>query len=177
VDRHSVDDVSFEMNGRIERILRGILDVTLQITPSFQLRLVGAHLKSQRTVSSYDEASLRAREAWQLRKHIDDILTPSPDTNLLLFGDLNDTKNNYPIREIIGTPGQAAALRDLWLKDNHGETWTHFWKAADIYSRIDYLLVNSALAPHVVPQKSGISSAPFWNDASDHRAIYTTISP
>ena len=84
---------------------RGILDVTVEVNPGYRLRLVGAHLKSRRIVPDYDQALMRAKEAWSLREHIDEILAAAPNANLLLFGDLNDTKNEYPIREIIGWKG------------------------------------------------------------------------
>mgnify|MGYP003693840945 CR=1 FL=1 len=64
---------------------------------------------------------MRAKEARSLRKHVDEILAAAPDTNLLLFGDLNDTKNEYPIREIIGLKGAQNYMMDLWLRDSRGE--------------------------------------------------------
>ena len=175
--RNSRDDVSFELNGRLERMPRGILDVTISVTPAYRLRLVGAHLKSRRKVPEVDETSLRSREAAALRSHLEDILARSPETNLLLFGDLNDTKNEYPIRHLIGPSGSPAHMRDAYLKDSRGETWTHFWKIADTYSRLDYFLFNAALAPEILWRKSGINDNPAWNEASDHRAIFVTISP
>ena len=105
VERNSRDDVRFELDGKILRMNRGILDVTVEVNPDYRLRLVGAHLKSRRAVPEYDQALMRAKEAWSLREHIDEILASCPETNLLLFGDLNDTKNEYPIREIIGWKG------------------------------------------------------------------------
>ena len=33
-------------------------------------------------------------------------------------------------------------MMDLWLRDSRGEHWTYYWKTADEYSRIDYLLVS-----------------------------------
>jgi len=173
----SLDDVSFPLNGRIQRMPRGILDATVQVAPDYRLRLLGAHLKSKRTTPNYDQARLREREADMLRKHVDGILQKEPSTNLLLFGDLNDTKNEYPIRQIMGPPRAPTSLRDIWLRDSRGETWTHYWKSADIYSRIDYMLVSPALAPEVIWKKCGINDSPSWKDASDHRAIYATISP
>jgi endonuclease/exonuclease/phosphatase family metal-dependent hydrolase len=176
VARNSRGDISFDLNGKIERFNRGILDVTVEINPAYRLRLLGVHLKSRRTVDEYDEAWMRAKEAWFLREHMNTILAADPDTNLLLFGDMNDTKNNYPIRELIGKKGTPNYMMDLWLRDSRNERWTHFWKTADEYARIDYIMVSPGLAKEVLFEKSGINDSPFWNDASDHRAIYTTIS-
>jgi endonuclease/exonuclease/phosphatase family metal-dependent hydrolase len=176
IARHSRGDVSFELNGKIERINRGILDATVEVKPGYQLRLVGAHLKSRRTVAEYDEAWMRAKEAWHLRDHINRILEADPEANLLLFGDFNDTKNTYPIRELIGSKGSPNYMMDLWLRDSRNERWTHYWKTADEYARIDYLLASPGLVKEINLEKSGINDSPFWNEASDHRAVYTTIS-
>ena len=59
---------------------------------------------------------MRAKEAWQLRAHIDRVLETSPDANLMLFGDLNDTKNHYAIRQIIGAKGTPSHMMDLSLE-------------------------------------------------------------
>ena len=174
--RSSRSRVPVELNGRFFEMCRGILDVTLQITPASRLRLVGLHLKSQRVVPEYDEAKFRARESIAVRTHLDAILKESPDVNLLVFGDLNDSKNAFPIQEILGPPKSQLALRDLHLKDRWGFTWTHHWAEADIYSRFDYLLVNQFLWPKINLRRSGINSSPEWSRASDHRAIFTQIS-
>ena len=177
VDRNSRDQVHVDLDGQTFPMNRGILDVTVEISPSYRLRLVGAHLKSRREVPEYDQARMRAKEARQLRAHLDRILETSPDVNLMLFGDLNDTKNEYPIRQIIGLRGTPNYMMDLWLRDSRDERWTFYWKTADEYSRIDYLLVSPGLIGEVVTEKCGIDDSPFWNEASDHRAIYAAILP
>lgn len=175
IARNSLDEVPFELNSTRQRVCRGILDVTVQIDDSYKLRLVGAHLKSRRKVPEFDEQAMRAKEASLFRKHLDEILMSDPDTNLMLFGDLNDTKNEHPIKELIGAKGSPGHMRDLFLTDRQGLRWTHFWSAADIYSRIDYLLVSNGLWPEIAMDRSGISNARNWYKASDHRAIYTTV--
>jgi len=176
VDRKSRGDIPFDLDGKTQRFNRGILDVTVEINPNYKLRLVGVHLKSRRDVEEYDEAKMRAKEAWFLRDHVNGILQADPQANLLLYGDFNDTKNNYPIKEVIGKKGTLNYMMDLWLRDTRNERWTHYWKTADEYSRIDYIMVSPAMVKEILFDKSGINDSPFWNDASDHRAIYTTIS-
>ncbi len=100
----------------------------------------------------------------------------SPDSDLLVFGDLNDSKNEFAVREILGSLKSPTALRDLRLKDRWGLAWTHHWAEADIYSRLDYLLVSHSLWPKVDLRRSGIHSSLVWSQASDHRAIFTQIS-
>ena len=59
-------------------------------------------------------------------------------------------------------------LHDLWLKDSVGDRWTHYWKFADEYERIDYIFVNLRLIPKIDHPKSIVYRSPSWNDASDH---------
>lgn len=169
-------DVSYELNGQPAKVRRGFLDVTLQINPDYQLRMVGVHLKSKRAVPE-GEAIVRRHEAHLLRERVDGILKEHPKTNLLLYGDFNDTKNEPPIHEVMGPRGGPASLTDLWLRDSVGDHWTHYWKAADLYSRIDYFFVSTGLKPEVVESKSYVYRSPRWNQASDHRPIVTVIHP
>src|SRR5271167_2032614 len=48
------------------------------------------------------EALLRRNEARLLRQHIDAVLSKDPNVNLLVYGDLNDTKDQPAIQEILG---------------------------------------------------------------------------
>lgn len=176
VARNSRDDVPFELNGARMRVGRGILDVTVRLQDNGLLRLVGAHLKSRREVPDFDQAAVRAKEAGLVREHLNTILQAKPDEKILLFGDLNDTKNEYPVKELTGSARDPFRMKDLNLSDRHGNRWTHYWAAADIYSRIDYLLVSLKLWPEINMDKSGISSSKAWFQASDHRAIFTTIN-
>jgi endonuclease/exonuclease/phosphatase family metal-dependent hydrolase len=111
-----------------------------------------------------------------VRAHLDAILKVDSSVNLLLFGDLNDTKNESPVKDIQGIAGSHTAMRDLPLRDAHGLAWTHFWSEADVYSRIDYLLASEGLWPELKFSRSGIGGGREWSRASDHRPLYTTIS-
>ncbi len=176
VARNSKPDMAFELDGRHQRMARGILDATVEISPSYQLRLVGVHLKSRRAAPAFDEKKFRAREALIVRAHLDSILQADSSVNLLLFGDLNDTKNESPVKDIRGIPGTRSVMRDIPLRDSHGLVWTHFWSEADVYSRIDYLLTSEGLWPEVKLSRSGIGGGREWSRASDHRPLYTTIT-
>ncbi len=176
VGRNSKDDVTFEMNGSRVRVGRGILDVTVKLSEDYSLRLVGAHLKSRREIPEFDQAAMRAKEARCLREHLNGILKANPASNLMLFGDLNDTKNEYPIKELTGQLKDPFRMRDLLLSDRSGYRWTHYWPAADTYSRIDYMLVSRSLWPDINMRRSGISNSKIWQKASDHRAIFSTIT-
>ncbi len=174
VARNSRGDVPYVLSGKPEKVRRGILDVTVQVNPGYQLRLVGVHLKSQMPAPE-GEALIRRMEAQQLRKHLDTILTANPATNLVCYGDFNDSKNEPAFQEVTGPKKTPMHMADLWARDEFGDKWTHYWPTADEYSRLDYLLVSPALFREVVLMKSRIHRAPYWNDASDHRAVFTTI--
>lgn len=178
VARNSATDVSFALNGQQEKVRRGFLDVTVQVNAGYQLRLVGAHLKSKLPTPE-GEALLRRYEAQKLRAHLEKIMAGDPQVNLVCYGDFNDTKNEPMFAEISGVRGSANYMADLWAKDSLGDKWTYYWKVADHYSRIDYLFASPALFPEVVRAKSQVyrSAANDWADASDHRAVFTSIIP
>ncbi len=104
------------MDGKPEKVRRGFLDVTIQVNAGYQLRLVGAHLKSKLPIRE-GEALVRRMEAELLRKHLDGILGAAPETNLICYGDFNDTRNeagdpgNHGTEELspahVGSGGQG----------------------------------------------------------------------
>jgi len=177
VARDSQDHVTFEINGQPNGIQRGILDITVEPQPGYRVRLLGLHLKSRRLTPAVDETALRAKESWFVRQTLDAIFAQTPDTRLLLFGDLNDTRDQYPIREICGPRGTPGRLTDIPLADSRDERWTHYYRTADEYARIDYFLASPRLWPEIDRKKSGVDDSPQWSDASDHRAIFVTIRP
>jgi len=109
VERHSEKDPFFDLNGQKEPVERGFLDVTIAVNPAFRLRVVGAHLKSKLAAPS-GEALLRRNEARLLRRHIDEVLSKDPNENLLVYGDLNDTKDQPAIQEILGSAPRPESL-------------------------------------------------------------------
>ncbi len=176
VRRQSAVKVEYELNGAPELVRRGFLDVTVQITPTYALRLVGVHLKSKLPVPA-GEMLLRRMEAQLLRRHIENILQENPEVNLLVYGDFNDTKEEVAVRDVLGPRGSLNSLTDLPAEDPNGDRWTHYRNFSDVYSRIDYLLVNRGLRPELVPGKARVSNSPHWRKASDHRLIYTSLIP
>ncbi len=176
VARQSLADVPFELNGQPEKVRRGFLDVTIQVAPDYALRMVGVHLKSKLAVAE-GEAVVRRYEAQQLRRHVEKALTADPQVNLLCYGDFNDTKEQPMFAAVTGVRGTATYLDDVPAKDDLGDRWTHCWKTADLYSRIDYLFASPALVREVVPGSGRVYRSEFWSDASDHRAVFATIIP
>ena len=175
VARQSLPDVSYELAGRPEKVKRGFLDVTIQINGGYRLRVVSTHLKSKLPVPE-GEAIVRRYESQLLRKHLDEILAADPNVKLACLGDFNDLKNEPAYHEIAGARG-STYLAALPAKDDLGDTWTEYWKAADLYSRIDYNFVSPALHREVAPGSPRVYRSAYWNDASDHRPVFATIVP
>jgi len=179
LERHSAKDLFFDLNGQREPVERGFLDVTIEINPSFHLRLVGAHLKSKLSAPS-GEALLRRNEARLLRQHLDAVLANDPNEKLLVYGDLNDTRDQPPIQEILGLRQGPNRLREIPLADSQGDRWTYYRRVSDTYDRIDYILADKALWPQIDQVHSYLYRSPDWYSASDHRpavAAIRTIGP
>jgi hypothetical protein len=81
------------------------------------------------------------------------------------------------MQAVMGIRGSPSYLTDLQAKDALGDRWTQYWKLEDLYSRIDYFLANAALLHEIVPNKTMVYRSEYWNEASDHRPIYTSIAP
>ncbi|ALJ57016.1 Endonuclease/Exonuclease/phosphatase family protein [Candidatus Xiphinematobacter sp. Idaho Grape] len=166
-------------------VKRGIMDVTFRLESSYALRVVGAHLKSQRAPIRQSHRT-RFAEAQALASHVTNILQRSPDTNLLVVGDFNDYPTSLTLKTVLlkktipskatVLPGllRATPLFDLVPSDKCGERWTHYFEKEDIYSRLDYLLAAQGIIPEII--EAGICRHPRWCLASDHRPLYVVIS-
>ncbi len=176
VSRQSLKDLSFAASGTREKVRRGFLDVAVRLADGFVVRFVGAHLKSK-LVNPEDEETLRRNEAHLLRNHVSGILKTDPGLKLVVYGDFNDTKDQPAVQEVAGRRGEPDALVSLALADSEGDRWTHYWKADDVYSRIDYIFVSRALSQNVVSGSSYVYRSAAWNQASDHRPVVATFHP
>lgn len=176
VRRDSAAKVHFELNGTKQSVKRGFLDVTVQVTPVYQLRCIGVHLKSKLPAPE-GEALIRRHEAAKLRGHLDAVLGADSSVNVLCYGDFNDSKNQPVFSEISGVRGTPGHMADLAARDMHGDKWTHHWGVADEYTRIDYLFASRGLLPEVKRDTATVYRSEFWEQASDHRPVFVTIIP
>ena len=176
VERHSEGVIPIQVQGKTFYSSRGFIDVTIALPSNLKLRVLCVNLKSKIPVPEYSQFAFRAAEAAALRKKIETILASNPTIPLLVMGDFNDTKNSLSIKTILGEPGISASLTALGLHDERGETWTEYWKEADEYSRIDYIMVNDILKKRIDDGHSAIARQTFWNEASDHCPVFTTVN-
>lgn len=182
-------NASFLLNGKRFQVSRGFSEVDIKVNDKYQFTLLGAHLKSRRTIADADEAELRLEEAKLLRAAVDKHLAANPAANLVVLGDLNDTYNTKAIKEVIGT-GKTKLVDTRPAEQNNGdnlpnpanpryfprnETWTHFYGVEDSYSRIDYILLSPGMAKEWVKDQSFIPVVANWGQASDHRPVLVTL--
>lgn len=175
--RNSQRKLPYQMGAAQYLMQRGILDATVDIAPGYQVRFLGVHLKSKRQIPEADESLMRRNEAHLLRLHLDSILNAQPQCRIVCYGDFNEHRNEPAISEILGSRSSQSYMIDLFLKDAHGLVWTHFWDAADSYSRLDYFFVSRALRPLVDSKGTYIFTDPDFDKASDHRPIVLTLKP
>ncbi|TAE75632.1 MAG: endonuclease/exonuclease/phosphatase family protein [Verrucomicrobia bacterium] len=164
------DDLSYRSKGRSYSMQRGILDATVD-SSSGRIRFLGVHLKSKRETDEGDQADMRLHEAHLLRREIDIILAKDPQTRLVVYGDLNDSRQSSAVRTVQGRGQGSGALLMVALKDSRGDYWTHHWQFEDIYSRIDYVMVSSALRQLIDWDRCAILDGPDVSIASDHRPL------
>jgi len=179
---------NFLLNGKRFSVSRGFTDVDIKVNDDYQFTLLGAHLKSRRTVAEADEAELRYEEGKLLRAIVDKHLAAKPDANLVVLGDFNDTYNTKAIKEIVSTGKNK--LIDTRPAEKNGdnlpnpsnprysprnEAWTHYYGVEDSYSRIDYLMLSPGMAKEWIKADTYIPVVANWGQASDHRPIIATF--
>jgi len=175
VATNSQENLKYQIDEQVFSVNRGFLDATVELKPGFELRCVGVHLKSKRQVPEADEMLMRRNEAHLLRQHLESILKEEPETRVAVYGDFNEHRNAAPIVEIEGVPGMELSMMDILLKDSRGQTWTHYWQGADVYSRFDYFFVSRPLQSYVDKKGSYIYDVPDFFEGSDHRPIVMKI--
>ncbi len=177
---------AFLLDGRRFRVSRGFGEEEVQVTTNYSFTLIAAHLKSKRPIPLADEGELRLEEAKVLREKIDQRFAADPNANLLVVGDLNDTKDSKSTKEIIGRGKHK--LVDTRPSERNGDdlsgrsarerrtiSWTHYYGVEDTYSRIDYILLSPGMARRWVTNESYVLAMPNWGIASDHRPILATF--
>ena len=183
VARRPHTNESYLLQGRRFHVGRGFLEVDIRVNPQYTFTLMTTHLKSRRQIAEGDEAEMREQEAILLREKIDARLNANRDVNLVVLGDMNDVRDSRSTRALLGRG--RAALIDTRPAERNGDnlpnpiprydprniTWTHFYGKEDTYSRIDYILVSSAMAREWVKDESYIFTTANWGLASDHRPV------
>lgn len=155
-------------------MLRGILDVTVQVPDKRKFRILGVHLKSHRGESEASTEALRTQEARTLAFYVRQISKREPNTPLLVYGDWNDGPAAASMRVLTQGISKEAALRRLHPADTNGEAWTHYYRDGGEYLIYDRIYVNAVLASRMGRKsKSGIEAS--RPGGSDHRAVWCEL--
>jgi len=173
IQPHQVPAYTYEMKGRKFDVKRGILDASID-TPNGTFRFLGVHLKLKRPSKEYDQSIVRRNEALILRKHITHLLHTKP-YKLLVYGDMNDTKNSPAVRAIKGPSQGQLSIKPVQLEAPNGSRWTQYWSYEDIYSRFDFVMTSESMSQHIDRANSSILEVPRNDPASDHRALIISI--
>jgi endonuclease/exonuclease/phosphatase family metal-dependent hydrolase len=170
----SRDNLTYRSKGRDYAMQRGIHDASVE-TPAGAFRFLGLHLKSKRETDEGDQEDMRLNEAHLMRREIDAILSEDPEARLVVYGDLNDTRQSPTVRTIHGGGKNPKSLLMIALKDSRGHYWTHHWAFQDVYSRIDYVMVSGALRNSIDWDRCKIIDNDAVAAASDHRPLLVIL--
>jgi endonuclease/exonuclease/phosphatase family metal-dependent hydrolase len=130
---------------------------------------------------------LRLEEAKIVRGMVEAHLQADPDAKLIVLGDFNDVKDSESTKAIIGRgkfkltdtrPAERngdTATNEVARFEPRNVTWTHYYGKEDTYSRIDYILLSTAMARQWVKKETYILRVPNWGVGSDHRPIVATF--
>ncbi len=158
------------------RMLRGILDVTVRLEDGRLFRIVGAHLKSRVADDPAAATALRTREAHTLALHLREAMRRHPKMPILVFGDWNDGPADASLGVLAQGLSKDSALTRLKPADSRGESWTHYYHAAQQYNTFDQLYTNKVLSKRMGRKgQSGIVDIPAAAEASDHRALWCEL--
>jgi endonuclease/exonuclease/phosphatase family metal-dependent hydrolase len=169
-ERFSRERVPYELQGTPQLVRRGFLDVAVECSRRGKIRLVGAHLKS-RLPAPLGQEEIRRWEGRLLREHVEGILRADPQGGLVVYGDFNDTRDQPVVRELIGPRGSTGALQEVVTEDDWGDRWTHYWRAGEVYSRIDFILLSRGGLAGLVRGSGRVGRESDWREASDHRPV------
>ncbi|MBI3721638.1 MAG: endonuclease/exonuclease/phosphatase family protein [Fimbriimonas ginsengisoli] len=174
---------SFLLDGKRFLVSRGFVELDVEVAPRYRFTLIAAHLKSKRPVPDADQAELRENEARLLREALAARLKADPDVNLVVLGDLNDTRDSKAVHAVVGRGkaalvdtrpterGGVSAPSRIAGYSPHDVAWTYHYGKEDSYTRIDYILLSRGMAREWDREGTFILTVPFWGEASDHRPI------
>ncbi|MEG0025526.1 MAG: endonuclease/exonuclease/phosphatase family protein [Akkermansia sp.] len=161
--------------GNALNMLRGILDVTVDVQDGRMFRFLGVHLKSKRDLNGTAD-TVRRRESYAVRLVLNEVIASSQGMPLLVFGDFNDGPTEPAVQIILGKRAGKNGLTRLKPLDSRGERWTIFYGGGEEYLSYDHLLVNRTLRTRIGRSyESGIIDIPQAKEAGDHRALWVDL--
>ncbi len=155
-----------------QKMLRGILDVTLKVDDKRRYRILGAHLKARNSNNPSEATSLRRREAETLSHYIASSMKQSKKLPVIVYGDWNDEPADATLRSLTA----VAKLHRIEAKDEQGLPWTLYFSKDKKHLILDHIYVNKAMQERLSgDSKSGIVNHHNYRNASDHRAVWCDL--
>lgn len=175
VQNNSVADMSLQ-GQRNRKMLRGILDVTIELKDGRRFCIVGAHLKSRVATDAEAAEHLRSREACTLAVYLNEKMKRNPALPVLVYGDWNDGPSDFSLSVLIRGIGKDSALTRLQPQDTRGHGWTIYYEEGKEYFSFDQIFVNNELRRRRGRRsKCGIVDCPATSVGSDHRAVWCEL--
>ncbi len=167
----------YPLHGTHRRMmLRGLLDVTVQLSKEEKLRLIGAHLKSRVADDQAKARALRTNEAATIALHLVEIAKKQAHMPLLVFGDWNDPPLSPSIAVLEQGKSKKSALTRILAKDSRGEEWTIYYRKGRSYYTFDHIYINEVLKKRRSKgARSGVLDGAFVEKASDHRPVWMDL--
>jgi len=168
-------ELHFDYFGKRVPVKRGVLELVFQGENEVRVHLFILHLKSRFTDLAEDPRSAlrRVGEATVIRDLIRDRMDTYPERGMLVLGDFNDSINSRPLARFLEVGGERL-LGLVEMSDSRGEVWTHFYRAEETYSRVDFVLVNESLKKRIAGMDRMIEDI-VRPHGSDHRLIWLDI--
>ena len=158
------------------KMLRGILDVTVQLPDGRYFRVMGAHLKSRVAQDAAAANNLRSREARTLAFYLHEQVQRAPEVPIVLFGDWNDGPEDASLGVLTHGLSRQSSMSRLEPLDDRGHAWTIYFKAGSEYLVFDQIYVNPILKRRRGRHSQcGIVDIDAASTASDHRAIWCEL--
>ncbi len=175
VQNNSVADMALQ-GQRNRKMLRGILDVTIELNDGRRFCIVGAHLKSRVATDAGAAEHLRSREARTLAVYLNEKMKRNPKLSVLVYGDWNDGPSDFSLGVLTRGIGKGSALTRLQPLDTRGHGWTIYYEEGKEYFVFDQIFVNNELRRRLGRRsKCGIVDSPATTLGSDHRPVWCEL--
>lgn len=175
VQDHSRANCSLHGNKR-QKMLRGILDVTVRVGGERYFRVVGAHLKSRVSDDPAAATARRSLEARTLAMYLQQEMRKQPLMPFVVYGDWNDGPADDSLKILRQGMSADSALTRVKAEDSAGLTWTIYYAGAEEYCVFDQIYVNNVLRSRRGRKlRSGVVDIPAAAHAADHRAVWCEL--
>lgn len=164
------------LGNKRQKMLRGILDVTVQVGQNRYYRVVGAHLKSRVSDDPAAATARRKMEARTLAMYLQKEMRKTPQLPVVVYGDWNDGPAEPSLKVLTQGVSEDSALTPVQAADSRGQTWTIYYRDAQEYSVFDRIFVNKVMRSRRGRScESGIVDIPASETAGDHRAVWCEL--